>query len=572
MKNIKRLTSLLLVLILTYSCTEDITRDPLDELSEAAFFRNAEDFSLFATNFYVTLPRWDDNVENQSDITRGSGLNTVSNGTNTVPNTSGFWNGSYDRLRAVNFLLQKFDEYEDKTSVQRYAGEALWFRAWYYFSLAKTYGGVPIVKRVLDIDSEELYASRNSREEVFTLIINDLEQAIEYLPWSNDVPAKDLNRITKEGAYALLARVCLFEGTWKKFRGGDGNAFLTKAKSASKAVIDKGNYELWHHPELGETWYADLFTLDAVQNNKLSLGKETNKEFIVVRTHSADFDRVPRMIWGDRVSNRLSPTKKLADMYLCTDGLPIDQSDLFQGYNQMDSEYENRDVRMISLFKIPGRQYWSVGALGRNWSVPDEELGDPSTSGGFIYPDGSLFGAQTSTGYTHRHAVPSNETQLYGIDYPVIRFPEILLTYAEASYELNDGISDSELDYSLNIVRERVGMPKLTNDFVSANGLNMRTEIRRERTIEHAYENFRFDDLRRWYTAHIELRKAIKGFTYKGTEWESELVVEGQFDENGALICEEESTREFDKDKNYLFPLPLNELEININLDQNPNW
>ena len=573
MKMLNKIVVLLLILVIGFACTDDITREPLDTLSEAAFFRNAEDFSLFANNFYPTLPRWGYG-DNQSDITRGSDFNQVSNGTNVVPNTSSFWNDSYTNLRSVNFLLEKFDEFpeEDKETIERYAGEALWFRAWYYFNLAKAYGGVPIVKRVLDIDSEELYAPRNTRAEVFTLIVEDLEKAVDYLPWHDQTPEEEYNRINKEGALALLARVCLFEGTWQKHRGVNGSVYLQKAKDAAKSVMDKANYKLWRHPELGETWYADLFTLDGIQNNKLSLDKTSNEEFIVVRAHNPEFQAVPRGVWGDRVSNRLSPTKKLADMYLCVDGLPIDKSGLFQGYLERDSEYENRDLRMISLFKIPGKQYWSVGALGRDWSVPDEELGDPETSGGFIHFEENIFGGQTSTGYTHRHAVPSNTAEVYGYNYPVIRYAEVLLTYAEATYELSDAISDDDLDISLNLVRERVDMPKLTNAFVTSNALDMRDEIRRERTIEHAYEGFRFDDIRRWYTAHIELKQAMKGIVYKGTAWEDFMDLEGEFDGDGSLICEDESTRKFDKDKNYLFPLPINELEINKNLEQNPNW
>ena len=89
------------------------------------------------------------------------------------------------------------------------------------------------------------------------------------------------------------------------------------------------------------------------------------------------------------------------------------------------------------------------------------------------------------------------------MDFPIIRYAEVLLNFAEAIYELNDKISDSDLDKSLNLVRLRVNptMPKLSNSFVTSNGLSMREEIRRERTVELYLEGFRIDDLKRWKTA-----------------------------------------------------------------------
>src|SRR5664280_1038407 len=109
----------------------------------------------------------------------------------------------------------------------------------------------------------------------------------------------------------------------------------------------------------------------------------------------------------------------------------------------------------------------------------------------------------------------------YGFDHHIIRYAEILLIYAEALFEKNQAISDGDLDKSINVIRSRVNMPALTNAFVSANGLDMRMEIRRERNVELALEDFRYDDIRRWKTAETEMVQDIKGIKIKGTEWEN---------------------------------------------------
>ncbi|HEX8021399.1 RagB/SusD family nutrient uptake outer membrane protein, partial [Mucilaginibacter sp.] len=158
-------------------------------------------------------------------------------------------------------------------------------------------------------------------------------------------------------------------------------------------------------------------------------------------------------------------------------------------------------------------------------------------------------------------------------DYPVIRYAEVLLNYAEATYERNGNISDADLNISLNQVRHRVNsaMPLLTNDFVTANGLNMQTEIRRERTIELYNEGFRIDDLKRWKTAETEMPMPVQGIKWGGTEfatiWPGASTISQ--DANGILIIDNARTWQ---DKNYLLPLPQDQIKLNNKLTQNPGW
>lgn len=561
------------MLLFSVSCTEDIDRFPLDTISEAAYFKSAADFKQYANGFYFHLESWN-HRDVRSDLYRGRGQNSISSGNNTTSANNGTWDDAYKKFRGINYLINKAATFEDQDAIKTYLGEAYFFRAYQYFRLLRAFGGVPIVTRTLDTDSEELFQPRNSREEVFNLIVTDLETAISKLPSQSDISSTDYGRISKQAAQAFLARVTLFEGTYTKFRGGNGNALLEKAKNNAEAVINSGIYQLFKSDGLGDDFYRYMFTLDDIQQNPLNLGKDANKEYILINKYDRVLRIAPRNYYGflDIASN---PTKKFADMHLCKDGLPVDKSPLFQGYATMTSEYENRDIRMTNNFMVPKKQYWKGGnEFGRDFLIPDDQLGDPATSGGFIYFGNNDFGTYTLGGYAGYKFVSNNKETDHGPNYPVIRLAEVLLIYAEAVYEKDGAISDVDLDKSLNLVRERAKLPKLTNAFVTANDLDMREEIRRERAVELAWENQRFDDLCRWYKAHIDLNEPMLGVIYEGTEWATNAtsVHSGPFNADGAIILEESKIRNFSETKHYLMPIPLKQIELNPALKQNPGW
>ena len=131
-------------------------------------------------------------------------------------------------------------------------------------------------------------------------------------------------------------------------------------------------------------------------------------------------------------------------------------------------------------------------------------------------------------------------------------------------------VRDSNL--SLNLVRCRINakMPKLTNAFASTHDLDMRTEIRRERTIELFNEGFRIDDLKRWKTAETEMPQDFLGIRWTGTEFQNKWPgVTNERNSDGFIILE--SGRKWE-DKHYLYPLPTDQLQLNPNLKQNPGW
>ena len=564
--------AMLALLIYISACEKNLDLQPLDKVPETSFFKEANDFKLFANSFYATFPSpstiW--SSDNESDIfylspNLGGGLNGVSNGSYQPSEYDANWNSSYDLIRNSTYLLTNLESATEsvKNTSAVYGAEAYFFRAYAYYNLLKNYGGVPLITKILTLEDEELFSARATRIEVANQIISDLDKAIAVLADQSKLSAADNGRITKGAALALKSRVALFEGTWQKFHNGnDATDFLGKALNAAKDVINSVEYELWDkRSQLSEDSYRSLFLLDNKQTNLANLTKAANKEYILSNRFDKDLRANSTIIYNN-------PTRKLADMYLCSDGLPIDKSPLFKGKKNVADEFQNRDIRMRTLFMIIDQRYWDMqqAPWNRNWSNPNNPLT------GFLYQ--AEFGSRTATGYGF-NKFNQEVARPNGPNWPIIRYAEILLNYAEAVYEKNGTISDADLDFSINKLKERVGLPKLTNSFTSTNGLNMREEIRRERSVELTSEGFRYDDLRRWKTAEIEMVKPMLGIKYKGTQFETDPRWAGltaSFDQDGYFIVEDAAKRQFDTKKHYLKPLPRRELILNPNLVQNPEW
>jgi hypothetical protein len=186
----------------------------------------------------------------------------------------------------------------------------------------------------------------------------------------------------------------------------------------------------------------------------------------------------------------------------------------------------------------------------------------------------------TRTGYEIRKFLDETleATQFQGeYDFKEFRYGEVLLILAEALYERDGQISDLDLNGTINLLRTRAGMPSLTNGFVTTNGLDMLTEIRRERTVELAFEGFRRDDLRRWKTAEQAMPLAIRGVKFVDTEYQKlnptlQVGSDIQVDANGFIVAEAAAARQF-LPKHYLAPIPLQQIQLSHGtLTQNPGW
>ncbi|UGU15444.1 RagB/SusD family nutrient uptake outer membrane protein [Sinomicrobium kalidii] len=543
----------ILVMVMVSGC-QDIDLSPKDALDDSQFWKGPEDYEKAVNQLYSTM----ETIiypDEDSDISYRLGPSDISNGTWSAPNDDSDWSDRFTDLRDCNKIIEKSESYEgDFAAIERYVAEARFFRAYNYWRLLRKFNSVPLITTILDTQSPELYSERAPQSEVEDFILTELESIAESLPEQSELTSDELGRVTRGAALALRARVALFAGTWAKYHEhrSDYTGLLDIAINSANRVIQSGEYSLYEGA--GEESYRKLFIDDGDDSPE---GILDNRYELNVRTHSTGSS----VYWGWRGS----PTRKLADMYLSkSTGLPIEDPDSgFMGYDRIADEFEGRDPRMRQTILVPGTTFQSPE--GQFTCVADFS----------VRPE-------TRTGYKLWKYMSEIEVAGSGqttFDVHIIRYAEVLLILAEATFEKQGAISDDLLDATINVIRNREGveMPGLTNSFVRENGLDMQTEIRRERTIELAFEGFRRDDLRRWRIAETELRGALKGIKYEGTEYEELDVLEdgnpGLTDENGFLIVEPADNRFFEAPRHYYYPVPLNEIALNPQLaPNNPGW
>ncbi|MBL4675896.1 MAG: RagB/SusD family nutrient uptake outer membrane protein, partial [Mucilaginibacter sp.] len=469
-KHIARVGALSLfgALFLWTGCKKDLNLVSQDTITDATFWKTGADFKLAANNLYNGLDRFGEE-DTESDIAFNV-PNSVSNGQLQPTENSGTWSSSYGYIRSANNIMEKGAASTDN-DIKRYVAEAKFFRAWYYWKLLRIYGGVPLVTKVLAANDPELFVPRSTREQTVDLILKDLDEAKEVLPVQADLSAPDIGRITRGAALALSARVALFEGTWQKARGGaTAGKYLDAALTASQAVISSGVYSLYSGN--GAQSYRYLF---------LEAGDDS-KESILDRRYARNIlgHDAPYMYDQDGYN----PTRNMVDLYLDKNGLPISSAgSVFHGYNTFTSEFQDRDPRMTMTMIIPGtltnRVFFPVTKVA-NW--PDAPQRNFNT-GYILYKYMSEDPIANNSGR-------NGDASLFDYDRHLIRYAEVLLIYAEAAFEKNGALTDNDLNISVNKLRDRVGMPHLTNAFAAANGLDMRTEIRRERTVQLCLEGF----------------------------------------------------------------------------------
>ncbi len=585
------------------SCQDDyIDLNPTAQFTDAAYFKQASDFKAFSAGLYSKLPKWDfGNMDNNTDLSanaNGSGYD-LGHGTIAVGTTGGW---DYSGIRNCNILLSKATSYSGTGDISQYVGEAYFFRAFTYFGLLKTYGGVPIVTSVLDVNSPELQAPRNSRYEVVVQILADMDEAILRLPAEQNIPAADKGRVSKWAARAFKAQVELYEATWEKYVGtttdGDGsssgagskgydagntNKYLADVIALTKDVIENGGYSLWNKNSDSKmtnisSWY--LFNLEDAGSNPGGYDKTTNNEFILYTVYDYTFKQSgTNVTWTSR---QLYPSRKFVDMAVCTDGLPAEKSPLFQGYHKTGDEFKNRDRRLISY--LYGENY----ANGVNNLIPTSVTLDYGSLGSSGYQNSKYCVYKPGPAPNGRRTDGTESANL-----PIIRLAEVYLMYAEALVELNGTITDAQLDASVNKLRDRAGVAPLTNALVTANGLDMKTEIRRERSIELYREGKRFDDLKRWGILEETLNPSRLGMVvgdgttystsfkdasgnpttlYKASSFVfGEEAVETPAGTLNCVVIDSKTNHSVAK-KHYLWPITSDQLNLNKNLLQNPGY
>ena len=578
----------------TAGCSDMLDEYPLDAISPETYYNNADELRSATNQFYGMFPGAASGYTESADVVCIFNLPAEVQGIRTVPTSGGGWNWEY--LRAVNFYLSHSVRCDDVDAREHFDGIARFFRAYFYFEKVKRFGEVPWFDRELSSTDPELFRPRDSRDFIMDKILDDLTYAI-----NNISDKKDLYNVTHWTALALKSRICLFEGTFRKYHGIPGyEKFLNECATASKLFIDNAPYAIY---QTGAQPYRDLFSsMNAIE-----------EEVILAR----DYDR-SQNVMHEANANTLSPTygrpgmnKKIVNSYLMTNG---DRFTDQPGYETMQyyDEMQNRDPRLTQTVVGPG--YMRINS---------DAVSSPN------------FGAST-TGYQITKWVTDASGDGYlgsSNDYILFRAAEVYLNYAEAKAELGT-LTQEDRKISIKKIRDRVGMPNIDMDAANANpdpylcalesgyqnvtGPNKGVilEIRRERTIELLLEGFRYYDIIRWkegkvfeqpykgmyfpgltqgsgdnrydvfdmndgtvgdkekvdiciYTGKKPSVKNIRKFYKLGDEF---VLTDG---DKGNIICHdiEKEPRQWREDRDYLYPIPTQErLLSNGTLSQNPNW
>lgn len=537
---------LALVIILAGSCNKELDKVPESQLSDAAFWKTPEDLKNVCNYFYTYLPGIYDNINSNwsDDGYANGGANTISDGSRLVPTTSGDWDNNYKLIFNCNNLLEKSVKVSgDQLLIKRYKGEARFFRAFAYSELIKRFGDVPLILRTFDVTDTLSQAHRIPRQTVLDTIYADLDYAVANLPQASELVQVDYGRITSGAALALKARIALHEGTLKKFHNkGNPAADLTAALTACTEIMNSGQYGLFRYSAIPDSSYYYLFQYTGEG--------PANKENILVRLYGENMSNpisYTNYVGDLGAGNNTTPTRSFMDAFLYKDGLPPEKSGYYKTPVSTLTEFENRDPRLsMTVFN---KTHWYYTSM----YVPNFSF--------------------APTGYKVRKYFINQDfiNKRSFIDNMIIRYAEVLLIYAEAKYELSGSISDADLDKTINLIRTRATMPALTNAFVTANGLDMREEIRRERRTELGLEGQRrYWDLIRWKTAETELPKAVLGIRYFPAEFP--VPVNPRLTPEGFVIVQDASRRKFNAQRDYLWPLPTRDLGLDLNLTQNPNW
>lgn len=635
------------LLLSTTSCSDWLDQEPESNVSTSSYFKNASQFKAAANKLYSAVAGLGNNV-NWTLYDNGTDLNYLGsetlNGTNGAVTSDKIYETCYKNLRQCNDLIEQSENYSGTDNIDGSVGQAYFFRAWWHFTLLQRFGGVTLALSVPQTQSDFVWGPRNSRYEVISSILSDLDKAQSLMTDVTKTSTSNSGEPTIEVVCAFKARVCLYEGTWEKYNGrgsedvtnGDGTTsgagtampdgyptveeFLTMAKTESAKFVSGGTYaseySLWMEaeddPRPSYHWKSSyyLFNLEESDSNPYGVDKSTNNEAIFRKC----YDYALKVYTGANVSHSepCGGSRKLMDMFLCTDGLPINISPLFKGYQGFNDEFENRDARMIALFKRIGHKYWcQTGEHGdkANYKVDPDSVPADENLGGVYAPVLTSYGGgnyNASNGYSGRKYTQERDRQetQNAADFMIIRLPEMLLTYAEATYELDNSISDDDLDKTINVIRQRAHIADLTNALVNQYGLDMKEEIRRERTIELYGEGFRFFDLCRWGIAVEELDRPVCSYYvkyngedteiatadkpfYPGTKIYDASVWEGHLStgetaqshytagmpklEEGAIVCMPANERVFST-RDLLQCIPTDQISLNPELKQNPQW
>jgi hypothetical protein len=542
--NLIRKIALFLVLniFLLPGCQKEfLEENPKNAISEAIYWKTQEDaykalmgvYNAYYTRYAERITNLDKSMIWMSAYAGYASWRTFAHSRDVeIQPTHGsittMWQRMYIHIARANYFLDNIAKVEmDESEKATMIAEVRFLRAFSYFWLSQTFGNVPLPTTTLTFD-EANKISQSSEEEVRDFILDELTDIVADLPL--DQPVAEKGRIEKGAALALIGRLLMVEKRW------------TEAAAIYKQIMDLNRYEI-------DPRFKKLFEDEGEVNSEfIFVNKYMENEFGETMTQH----NMRSSLYGGY--NACCVFQHLVDAFLMNDGMKTEVSTLFDPSNPFD----NRDPRLYATVLLTG--YSVIDLPGSTESVIFQ--GDPAT----ISKKGQ-YGANIS-GYLVNKFWDREYTgnrQYYGGDYPQIRYAEVLLSYLESKMEAGEAITRSLLDETINRIRQRpeINMPPVTE----TNAAALREIIRNERFVELCFEGgIRYFDLRRWGILKEEVDRDILGM--KMTDDPANYDGIYNINEDGYLYI---GHLKF-YDHNYLWPIPESELNINLNIKQNPGY
>jgi len=496
---------------------------------------------MYNNNLYFTEEALSDNA-----FTSAGDVTIISSG-NATPLTGKFagdWSYYYSCIKSCNEFLDgiKQNTTLPAATVARLTAETRFIRAFEHFNLEKWYGDVPLINYNITQDQSKT-VSRTPKADVINFVLSELEAIIPSLPSKDNLAASENGRITKGAALALEARVLLYQGN----RMQD---VVTVCEKLIKDPATNGTYSL--NPS-----YSALFSDPTT--NKVNNESILSLQYVPTKRTWQDFWDFAPVSVGGRV-NSMAPTQELVNDYVMMNGKAI--TDAGSGYDP-NNPYANRDPRLTATIVYDGYKWDAEGGVnGTSKTIYIKPGSDPSDNAASPNgPDEYVGGRQSSspTGYYWRkYFDPSAQTEyVSGLNLHLIRYAEVLLDYAEAKNSL--GQMNAEVwNETIGALRRRAGFtdPGATSYPPSSDMTNI---IRTERRVELALEGLRTDDIRRWKTAEVVMNGYAHGAQFSGDP----------STDNGFIRAQK---RTFNPARDYLWPLPSNDVSLDKNLTQNPGY
>lgn len=558
---IKKYLPLLLVIIFcTAGCKKYVDVTNPDTLTDPEFWKDENSVRTYNWEFYNMFTGFGNGSAASGDfyfhtLTDDQAASTFTQFTLNAPSSDGAW--SFGNVRKANIMLERIDGVSMTDEAKNHwKGIAKFFRALQYYRLVQTFGGVPWINSSLELeDTTQIFKPRDSRQLVMDSVLADINFAV------TNIRQVDLdNTVNRDVALALKSRICLYEGTYRKYHTElnipDAGKYLQEAKDASQTLMSAA-YTLSAN-------YQALYNSDNLNDNI---------EVILYKRYEAGLLQHSLIAFNFSSTPMHGLSKAAIESYVAVDGLPISLSPLYQGDNGILNVVANRDRRLKLTTDTTDLYY--IGHVRNSLTA--------------------------STGYRPTKFLPdTNKIKTIptaintGItDAPLFWLAEVYLNYAEAAAELDQmglySFSQTDLDISINKLRARAGVARLENaggQTVAVNGTvftdpkkdadvtSLIWEIRRERRSELMMDGFRFQDVMRWKKGdYLDSNKNPDSFLGANVPPNGSVRLNAQ-----GYIMPYMATQQrvFADPKNYLSAVPTSQIllyppEIQATM-QNPGW